>query len=315
MSKPKPFLRWVGGKEWLSPLIKALGGIQDYSEYREPFLGSGAIFFQMSPLCASLSDSNETLISAFQAIANNPDEVFHRLSKLPADEFNYYRLRSSKPRSQLGMVIKFIYLNRLSYGGIYRVNSRGEFNVPYGGKVSLGEAVGVEQLRLISKSLENTSIFHSDFRASLTNSKNNSFVYLDPVFTGTSKERFDRYNQNRFSISDHGDLSDLVSENRFKKNCLSVVSLPYDFEFSKFYNDGIWVAVRRCDRFGLRRDRKIGYLELLWLGIREGDSKKIERILGSFRYGRSVRVLGYSGRRLTRSVMAKWQERAEIHES
>jgi len=130
-----PFLRWPGGKRWLVPkltqLLPAVTG-----KYIEPFLGSGALFFQRAPDRACLSDSNEELIQTYEAIRDDWREVVRRLrihQRLHSTEY-YYAQRSAIPTKPAERAARFIYLNRTCWNGVYRVNRKGEFNVPIGTK-------------------------------------------------------------------------------------------------------------------------------------------------------------------------------------
>lgn len=135
-----------GGKGWIAPLIKRISEVSEHSIYIEPFLGSGAIFFSLRPSRAILCDVNKELISAFEVVVENPEIVFTRLSRMPISATDYYLVRESKPRSKMGIALRFLYLNRLAYGGIYRVNKDGMFNVPYGKKFSFGDVISRSNL-------------------------------------------------------------------------------------------------------------------------------------------------------------------------
>lgn len=133
-----PFLKWAGGKRWLVPELPRL--IPAYiGTYFEPFLGSGAAFFSLRPHRAVLSDSNAELIDVYFTIAREAKEVsrllrFHHRQHC---EQHYYKVRASKPRRMATKAARFIYLNRVCWNGLYRVNKQGEFNVPIGTKTSV----------------------------------------------------------------------------------------------------------------------------------------------------------------------------------
>jgi DNA adenine methylase len=135
MSKPRPFLNWAGGKRWLAS--KKLSYFpSSYSSYYEPFVGSGAIFFALSPTKAVLSDTNLELILTYKAIKSDWRAVFSHLQQHLNSHCRdyYYQIRHLIPDDTYKRAARFIYLNRTCWNGLYRVNTKGEFNVPIGTK-------------------------------------------------------------------------------------------------------------------------------------------------------------------------------------
>lgn len=128
-----PFLKWPGGKRWAGCHISAL--VQRYLEnrYFEPFLGGGAVFFRLAPSSAVLSDLNSELIEVYSTVRDYPEELQTKLSGFPVEKSFYYSIRESSDSTRIGRVARFLYLNRTAFGGIYRVNQLGQFNVPFGG--------------------------------------------------------------------------------------------------------------------------------------------------------------------------------------
>lgn len=120
MQKNKPFLRWAGGKNWLTKYLPLLIGDLDYNDYHEPFLGGGSVFFNLLPNNPHLSDSNEELINCYIGLRDNSDQVIEQLSKWIVSEEDYYKIRKLSPTSAPIKSARFIYLNRTSYNGIYR---------------------------------------------------------------------------------------------------------------------------------------------------------------------------------------------------
>jgi len=129
----EPFLRWAGGKRWLARRIAPLIRLRLLGVYREPFPGGGSMFFATEPSQAVLSDLNSDLISAWVQVRNNPYELLDLIRALPVDAETYNRVRSERRGSKIERAARLIYLNRCCYGGLYRTNRRGEFNVPFGG--------------------------------------------------------------------------------------------------------------------------------------------------------------------------------------
>ena len=131
----KPFLRWTGGKIWLTSHIQDLIKNFHFNNYHEPFLGGGSIFFSLKNYKkAYLSDFNSELINCYKQVKNNPKKVFSFLKEFPQNKEFYYEIRETSFDSKLKMAAKFIFLNKTSFNCIYRVNLEGKYNVPFGKK-------------------------------------------------------------------------------------------------------------------------------------------------------------------------------------
>src|SRR5260370_20910355 len=151
----KSFIRWAGSKRLLLNRLRVLwpGGTR---RYIEPFCGSACLFFDLEPARAVLGDLNEELVCAFRAVKRNPYIVIESLKRLPVGELGYYRVRRLPPQSlaESDRAARFLYLNRYCFNGIYRTNSQGGFNVPYGPPKS-GRQVDQLQLIAASRALDN----------------------------------------------------------------------------------------------------------------------------------------------------------------
>ncbi len=155
-------------------------------------------------------DVNEDLINTYQQIRDYPELVISNLSKLKNTEEEYYRIRSSQPRTNHTRAAKFIYLNKTSFNGIYRVNSKGIYNVPYGYRKNI-DIVDRTNLLGISKALRGTEILCQDFQASINNVKEEDLVFLDPPYTVAHENNgFIAYNQKLFTLEDQYRLRDLI---------------------------------------------------------------------------------------------------------
>lgn len=150
---PKPFLRWAGGKSWLIKYLDSIVGDYKFNCYHEPFLGGGSIFFYFASKMntAYLSDFNNELIDTYSAIKNDPDGVILHLEKYVNTAEEYYRIRALRPETLIEAAARFIYLNQTSFNGIYRVNTKGEYNVPYGNRTK--DFIEADKLRAASKML------------------------------------------------------------------------------------------------------------------------------------------------------------------
>jgi DNA adenine methylase len=199
--KPKPFLRWAGGKRWLLNEISELVNINQFNSYHEPFIGGGSVFFHLNPENASISDSNAELINAYEQVKNNVELVIDLLQEFKNTEEFYYKIRMQKFENEIEEAAKFIYLNQTSFNGIFRVNLKGEYNVPFGHRIK--HKIDYENLRNAGDSLKNASIFSEDFHNTIDNVKSGDLIFLDPPYTvAHNKNGFIQYNQKIFSLED-----------------------------------------------------------------------------------------------------------------
>jgi len=196
-----PVLKWPGGKRWIADkLIKMFP--EKYGVYYEPFFGGGAIFFNLRPLKSVLSDINSELIKTYDELKNSPEDIISELSKMRIGKKTFYDLRKNIPQNNMLKAVRFIYLNKSAFNGMFRVNKLGLFNVPYGckrGTVLCDEtAIGNA-----SKALANSSLIVSDFEAIIDRAKNGDLVYADPPYTVKHDNNcFRRYNESIFSWQD-----------------------------------------------------------------------------------------------------------------
>jgi len=188
--KPKPFLKWAGGKGQLIEQFRPLLPVADrYSRYFEPFIGSAALFFDLRPPSAVLSDANRELVDCYRAIRTRVDEVVRELGKHEHDEAHYYRVRADHGRGSLpARAARTIYLNKTGYNGLYRVNRAGRFNVPMGRYTNPGyrSATLFANLRACSQALAPAKLREGDFEEILADAGEGDFVYLDPPYVPVS---------------------------------------------------------------------------------------------------------------------------------
>lgn len=209
-SATKPFLRWAGGKSWLIKFLDGLLGDTRFRHYHEPFLGGGSIFFTISPLEISyLSDLNKELINTYQSIKDNPLAVINMLKTYENTEEFYYRIRSQVPDDQYEQAARFIFLNQTSFNGLYRVNQRGEYNVPFGYRNK--DFLEEEKLITASKRLQKATLTYGDFTCNVQKIKEGDLVFLDPPYTVSHNNNgFIKYNQKLFSLDDQKRLSKFI---------------------------------------------------------------------------------------------------------
>lgn len=210
LESAKPFLRWAGGKTWLTYQLDNYLPANGFKTYHEVFTGGGAVFFHLKPSSSFLGDANHELINTYEVVANDVNVLINILQSYKNTKENYYRIRSSKPTNPLEKAARFIFLNQTSFNGIYRVNLKGEYNVPYGYRKK--NFLDEEVLRNASKCLKNANFYFGDFMCSLRNIKKGDLVFLDPPYTvAHNNNGFVKYNQKIFSIEDQYRLADYIN--------------------------------------------------------------------------------------------------------
>ena len=207
----KPFLRWAGSKRKQLPRLRPFWSA-NHSRYIEPFAGSACLFFDLRPSVAVLGDSNRELIDLYSVVKEAPERLYKRLRRIRRDTETYNRWRSLKPKS-LDLetrALRFLYLNRNCFNGIYRTNVAGEFNVPMGRRP--GEYFTLDDLLLCSELLQNATLVAGDFANTLEHVKAGDFVYLDPPYAVNSRRIFRQYGKLVFNDADIPRLSDSLVE-------------------------------------------------------------------------------------------------------
>lgn len=197
-----PFIRWAGAKRRQQSTLLGLAP-STFGRYFEPFLGSGALFFALRPQDAVLNDRIAPLIATWSAVRDTPMAVAEQIAEWPVDRSTYYAVRGLTPSDAISAAAKFIYLNKTCYNGLYRVNSSGNFNVPYGRPKS-GNVANASSLSACAAALRGSvQLMAGDFEAALEGAGPGDFVYLDPPYvTGHSNNGFVEYNEVLFNWSD-----------------------------------------------------------------------------------------------------------------
>lgn len=203
-ARATPFIKWAGGKgqllAQLSPAFPAR-----FRKYLEPFVGGGAVFFYLQPRCAILGDSNEELINCYRVIRNTLDRLIASLKQHYYDSDYFYEMRSRDPAtlSDLERASRFIFLNKTCYNGLYRVNRQGRFNVPFGRYARPPRIFDEENLRAVSRLLQDCELVCGSYEATIQCAEPSDFVYFDPPYHPLSPTaNFTRYTQPAFSDFD-----------------------------------------------------------------------------------------------------------------
>ena len=212
-----PIVKWVGGKRQLMfELLKNMP--ETYNRYFEPFIGGGALFFELQPQNGYISDMNEELINLYSVVRDDVYELIDDLNKHKVSKEYFLKIRNLdrtekyNKLSDIQKASRFIYLNRTCFNGMYRVNSQGQFNVPFGNYKN-PRIVDAENLVNCSKLLENTEICCGDFSEILNKVQKGDFVYFDPPYVPLNEtSSFTSYTKDGFDLDMQFKLRDVCDE-------------------------------------------------------------------------------------------------------
>jgi DNA adenine methylase len=229
--KPKPFVKWVGGKRQLLAQFRRMNLYPPEnfdpknSKYFEPFVGGGAVFFDLLPEEGFLSDLNKELVVTYNVIKNDLEKLIISLKKHKTDKDYFLEVRAQDPNklSDVAVASRFIFLNRTCFNGMYRVNSKGGFNVPFG-KYTNPLICDEDNLQKVSKALQNIDIKHQDYKEVLKKAKKGDFIYFDPPYYPVSKTAsFTSYTAETFLEKEQTELRDTLVELN-KRGCFVMLS-------------------------------------------------------------------------------------------
>lgn len=219
-SNVAPFVKWAGGKRQLLSQIRERMP-EKYNNYYEPFIGGGAVIFDLLPENALINDINKALINTYKQICDAPEAFLKVLNKLDADMWEdgkgyYYSLREyyndklMKAEYDVELAALFVFINKHCFNGLYRVNGKGLFNVPYNNscRASANEKVIMET----SQYLQGVTIMDGDFEPACADAKKGDFVFLDSPYAPLNPTSFESYTKEGFDIESHKRLSKLYDE-------------------------------------------------------------------------------------------------------
>ena len=274
LATPKPFVKWAGGKRQLIPILnenlpKTMG------TYHEPFLGGGALLFHIlserdGQKCG-ISDLNSDLVLTYTTIRDKVNDLIHSL-KTHSKNYQkdsksyYYEVRESSPRSAVEKTSRLLFLNRTCFNGLYRVNSKGKFNVPLG-RYTNPNIVNEENLRSVSHILQSrqVSIKCRDFESVLDDAKKGDLVYFDPPYQPVSDTaNFTSYTHKSFTISDLKRLANLCLD-LDSKGCKVLLSNSDSKEVSNMFTDKQW-KIKKIEAnrsINSNSKKRTGHYELL----------------------------------------------------
>lgn len=244
-----PFLKWPGGKRWLAGKVTDLARQHLTGTYFEPFLGGGALFFYWRPERAVLSDINGPLINAYRQVKRSPDQIREFLREMPVGRGIYYSIRGLSLEDEVDQAVRFLYLNRTCFSGLYRVNKKGQFTVPYGGGRTPRLLTETQILNDAAAALRGAELLQSDFESVVQRTGEGDVVYCDPPYAAKqpSTNGFRRYNDQLFSWSDQQRLAAAVKEAR-NRGATVIVSNSADEVVGTLYEDAECLTLERSSR-------------------------------------------------------------------
>ncbi len=273
----KPIVKWAGGKtrllKYISPIIP-----DDVKTYIEPFFGGGAVFINTEFKNGIINDLNSELMSMYEAVRDEKDNLINELEKYKKndnEEF-FYKLRSLERTSKLNELPKykraarFIYLNKTCFGGLYRVNSLGHFNVPYAKNINGKEILNKDNITEWSNKLNNKNVkmLSKDFEEIIDNAKKGDFIFVDPPYFDWSKTaNFTSYTKEGFSIKDQERLrSSLKRANN--RGVLFILTNTGNEKVKNFYKDFHMKKVPISRTIAASKN-KSGYFEYIITNIKK----------------------------------------------
>ena len=267
MLKGKPFVKWAGGKRSIiDKLIKLVP--EDFNTYYEPFIGGGAMLFELQPKKAVINDYNKELINVYECIKDE-NKFSNMCSELNKHEMNhseeyYYQIRNlDKDKKKFNRLVDYkraartIYLNKACFNGLYRVNSKNEFNVPYGKKNKVntydGSNLGIIHCLL---NLFDIKILSTDFEEAVKNAKKGDFIYFDPPYDSDTSA-FNSYTENGFDKEEQRRLAKVFKE-LDKRGCYVMLSNYNTVLIKELYKDYNFNYITAQRNIGAKaKDRKI----------------------------------------------------------
>lgn len=219
-SSVAPFVKWAGGKRQLIPQIRERMP-EKYNDYYEPFVGGGAVIFDLLPANALINDINKALINTYRTICNESDAFLKEVNRLDNDMWEdgkkyYYSIREHyndklmRSEYDVELAALFVFINKHCFNGLYRVNGKGLFNVPYNNsrRVSVDEDV----IMTTSEYLQGVTIIDGDFEQACKNARKGDFVFIDSPYAPLNPTSFESYTKEGFDIESHKRLAKLYDK-------------------------------------------------------------------------------------------------------
>lgn len=215
-----PFVKWAGGKRQLLVQIRERMP-EKYNKYYEPFVGGGAVVFELLPEKAVINDINRALVNAYKQICNNPKVFIDAVNQLDSEMWEdgkeyYYSLREHyndklmREEFDVELAALFVFINKHCFNGLYRVNGKGLFNVPYNN--SRKQSIDEDSIWEISEYLKKVTIMEGDFQSACEDAKAGDFVFIDSPYAPLNPTSFESYTKEGFDIESHRRLAELYDE-------------------------------------------------------------------------------------------------------
>lgn len=215
-----PFVKWAGGKRQLIPQIRERMP-EKYNHYYEPFVGGGAVIFELLPSDALINDVNRALMNAYRQICNKPEAFLKAVNRLDEEMWEdgkeyYYSLRKSyndklvRAEYDIELAALFVFINKHCFNGLYRVNGKGLFNVPYNN--SRRASVDEKSIMAVSEYLRGVTILDGDFEKACEDAKEGDFIFFDSPYAPLNPTSFESYTKEGFAIESHRRLAELYDE-------------------------------------------------------------------------------------------------------
>lgn len=262
-SRAGPFLKWAGGKSQLLATIERRLP-KHFNRYFEPFLGGGAVFFRLLPERALLSDINEELINCYRVVRDDVESLVEELRRHRNDRHHFYRIRAQNVAtlSDVQRAARLIFLNKTCFNGLYRVNSKGQFNVPFG-RYKNPRICDAANLLAVSRVLCSASMVCAPFEVALIEAGKGDFVYLDPPYQPISAtSKFTGYTRGAFGYEDQVRLA-ATFKDLHKRGCLLMLSNSDSPVVRDLYADFQAEVVHATRAINCKADRRGRIRELL----------------------------------------------------
>lgn len=215
-----PFVKWAGGKRQLLTQIRERMP-EKYDRYYEPFVGGGAVVFELLPQKAVINDINQSLVNAYRQICDKPEEFINTVNQLDSEMWEdgkgyycslrqLYNEKLMREEFDVELAALFVFINKHCFNGLYRVNGKGLFNVPYNN--SRKSSIDKDSIWAVSKYLKNVIIMDGDFENACKEAKTGDFIFIDSPYVPLNPTSFESYTKEGFDIESHKRLANLYDE-------------------------------------------------------------------------------------------------------
>lgn len=268
MLKAKPFVKWAGGKrQIIDKLLKLIP--ENYNTYYEPFVGGGALLFELAPKNAVINDSNQELMNVYKTISSDKgfeetlrllnhyeskhnEEFYYKIRNLDKDQKKFAKLTNAEHAART------VYLNKACFNGLYRVNRKGEFNVPFNKKLKVNTYDSQNMtLAYVYFQTNHITMLNCDFEEAVKDAKKGDFIYFDPPYDSENEATFNSYTENGFGKEEQIRLAKVYKE-LSERGCYVMLSnhnTTLIHELYKEYHIHIITAKRNINSNGKKRGK------------------------------------------------------------